>query len=313
MNYDRAEVRAAQEHFGFLRPAPIEKDWHILRAMRAVISVDAAPFQLVFAGGTCLARAHKLIRRMSEDVDFKVAPLDPDSGLSKSKRRKELHDLRDRITASLQAARFQIDPADAEQVRSRDDNRFTGYQLAYADSGGTQHTLRPTIQIELNYAPLRRPSVDLPVASFIAEAFGRPPEIPAVACMSVAETAAEKLISLTRRTAMERAGLSRDPDPTLVRHIYDLHVTRAHYDAAEVVELALGIMPQDAAEFGNQFPAYRDNPLEETRRAVEALTDDASYARRHAEFLQIMVYGDRPAYEEAMATVSSLTQRLLTV
>lgn len=77
VNYDPAEVRAAQEHFGFLRPALIEKDWHILRAMRAVISVDAAPFQLVFAGGTCLARAHKVIRRMSEDVDFKIAPSIP--------------------------------------------------------------------------------------------------------------------------------------------------------------------------------------------------------------------------------------------
>jgi predicted nucleotidyltransferase component of viral defense system len=69
---------AAQDHFGFARPAPIEKDWHILRAMRAVVSVDATPFHLVFSGGTCLARAHKLIRRMSEDVDFKIVPLNAD-------------------------------------------------------------------------------------------------------------------------------------------------------------------------------------------------------------------------------------------
>ncbi len=312
MNCDPADVRAAQEHFGFLRPALIEKDWHILRAMRAVTSVNATPFQLVFAGGTCLARAHKLIRRMSEDVDFRIAPLDPDSVMSKSKRRKELHDLRDQITLSLQVAGFPIDTANGEQVLSRDDNRFTSYQLAYSIPGGTHELLRPTIQIELNYAALRRPSVGLPVASFIAEAFGRSPEIPAIDCMSVAETAAEKLVSLTRRTAMELAGLSRDPDPALVRHIYDLHVTRAHYDPQEVVELARGIMPQDAAEFGNQFPAYRNSPLEETRRAVEALTADASFARRYAEFLQIMVYGDRPAYNEAMATVSSLTRLLLT-
>lgn len=89
VNYDPAEALAAQEHFGFQSPAPIEKDWHILRAMQAVIAVDAAPFQVVFAGGTCLARAHKLIRRMSEDVDFKIAPLDPASAPTKSKRRKE--------------------------------------------------------------------------------------------------------------------------------------------------------------------------------------------------------------------------------
>lgn len=29
-------------------------------------------FRLVFAGGTCLAKAHKIVKRMSEDVDFKI-------------------------------------------------------------------------------------------------------------------------------------------------------------------------------------------------------------------------------------------------
>ncbi len=101
------------------------------------------------------------------------------------------------VGATLQTAGFPIDPADAAQVRSRDDNRFTSYQLAYAIRNGAQETLRPTIQIELNYAALRRTSVVLPVASFIAEAFGRSPEIPAIACMGVAETAAEKFVSLT--------------------------------------------------------------------------------------------------------------------
>jgi Putative PD-(D/E)XK phosphodiesterase (DUF2161) len=59
--------------------------------------------------------------------------------------------------------------------------------------------------------------VRLPVQSFVAEATRRPPEIPDLACVSVIETAAEKLVSLTRRTAMEMAGVSRDPDPTFVR------------------------------------------------------------------------------------------------
>lgn len=53
--------------------------------------------------------------------------------------------------------------------------------------------LRSTIQIELNYAMLRLPRVELPVASFVAKAFSRAPQIPALACVSVTETAAEKL------------------------------------------------------------------------------------------------------------------------
>jgi predicted nucleotidyltransferase component of viral defense system len=70
--------------------------------------------------------------------------------------------------------------------------------------------------VELNYSALRRPWIDLPAASFLAEAFNRFPEITTIACVSVAETAAEKLVSLTRRTAMELAGVARVRDPTLV-------------------------------------------------------------------------------------------------
>jgi hypothetical protein len=47
VNYDPAEILAAQEHFGFARPTAIEKDWHILRAMGAIASTDAAPFKFV--------------------------------------------------------------------------------------------------------------------------------------------------------------------------------------------------------------------------------------------------------------------------
>jgi predicted nucleotidyltransferase component of viral defense system len=100
VNYDPAEILAAQEHFGFARPMAIEKDWHILCAMGAIASTDAAPFKFVFAGGTSLARAHKIVQRMSEDVDFKITPLAADS-ISLNQRRKQLGSLRDRVTASL--------------------------------------------------------------------------------------------------------------------------------------------------------------------------------------------------------------------
>jgi hypothetical protein len=89
VNYDPAEILAAQEHFGFARPTAIEKDWHILRAMGAIAPTDAAPFKFVFAGGTSLARAHKIVQRMSEDVDFKITPLAADS-VSTNQRRKQL-------------------------------------------------------------------------------------------------------------------------------------------------------------------------------------------------------------------------------
>ena len=198
-----------------------------MRAISALAAIDAAPFALVFGGGTALARAHKIVRRMSEDVDFKIVPT-PAAPVSRSGLRRQLSMLRERVTAALQAAGFAFDPRQA--IRSRDESGYTICQLPYTADSGAGEGLRPTIQIELNYAPLRRPPVTLPVASFVAEATNRAARSAARSpASSVTETAAEKLVSLTRRTAMDLAGLSRDPDPALVRHIYDLHMMRGSH------------------------------------------------------------------------------------
>jgi hypothetical protein len=213
--------------------------------------------------------------------------------------------LRDRVTAALQATGFAFDPKDA--IRSKDENSYTVYQLPYAaDGSGTE--LRPTIQIELKHTTLRLPCVVLPVSSFVAEALNRAPEVSAIACASVTETAAEKLVSLTRRTAMDLAGLSRDFDPALVRHIYDLHVLHDHIDRGTVIALAREVAAADADEFGNQYPAYRADISGETRKALDALRVHPVYRQRYANFLTAMVYGERPEFDEAMASVTGLAE-----
>jgi hypothetical protein len=260
----------AQAYFRLPSLALVEKDWHVIRALKAIIAIDARPFRLVFAGGTCLARAHRLVRRMSEDVDFKIVSLDAEP-MSGNKRRQQLGALRDRVTAGLQAAGFPIDTADPSQLRSRDSNRYTVYHLHDVQPRKAGAPLRETIQIELTYATLRLPSVSLPVTSFVAEAFKQPPEMPLISCVGVTETAAEKIVSLTRRTAMELAGLSRDPDSNLVRHIYDLHMIRDHIDRTTAIELSRQIAIQDAEEFKNQYPGYYADIAGETRKAIAAL------------------------------------------
>jgi predicted nucleotidyltransferase component of viral defense system len=295
---DLLDVRA---HFQLPSLALVRKDWHVVRAMRAIAVTDTTPFRLIFAGGTCLARAHRLVARMSEDVDFKIVS-DESVSLSANRRRRQLGELRDRITAALQAAGFDLGPGD---IRSRDANHYTVYNLRYAGPDGAGEHLRPTIQVELNHARLRRPAVTLSVTSFVAEAFARPPELPAVACVSTTETAAEKLISLTRRTAMELAGLSRAPDPNLVRHIYDLHAIHAHVDHAEAIDLIRSIAQSDAQEFGNQHPAYLNDIAGETHKALDALQSDPAIHSRYDAFLAAMVYGEPVAFDTALKTVSA--------
>jgi hypothetical protein len=138
-----ADLRAVADYFGLPGPGPVAKDFAVVRAIRALVALNVAPFALVFGGGTGLARAYKLVRRMSEDVDFKLIPT-PAAPVSRSGLRRQRRLLRDRVTAALQAAGFAFDPKDA--IRSRDENGYTIYQLPYT-AEGAGNELRSTIQI----------------------------------------------------------------------------------------------------------------------------------------------------------------------
>lgn len=270
----------------------MEKDWYVVKALVAITSVKIAPFRLVFSGGTALSRAHRLISRMSEDIDLKVISEGPAP-------RPAYRRLRDTMTEALLDAGFRFDPDNPMHRESGNASLYRLYRLPYEPLAAGQGILRPEIQIEAAVWPLRWPAIECSVTSFITEAFERPAEVAAIPCSSIAEVIAEKFVALTRRAGAELAKAGGPRDGTLVRHIYDLHVTRAHYDAAEVLELAREIMGADAEAYSHQFPAYRDDPVAETRRAVDGLAGDPSFAPRYAAFLRDMVYGkDRPEFRQ---------------
>ena len=185
--------------------------------------MDATPFDLVFGGGTALARAHRIVRRMSEDVDFKIVPRAA-APVSRSALRRQLDRLRDRVSTALLEAGFAFDPADKSIAWARDEGRYAVWQLPYRAKAGQGRGCAPRSRSSSTMRPCAGQRVMLPVSSFVAEATRRPPEVPQLACVSIVETAAEKLVSLTRRTAMEMAGASRDPDPTLgAPHLRSAH------------------------------------------------------------------------------------------
>jgi hypothetical protein len=85
---------------------------------------------------------------------------------------------------------------------------------------------------------------------------------------------------------------------------------RDHFVMADVVSLSKDIMVSDAQDFGHQFPAYRDNPIAETIRAIEGVIADSTFAERYKAFLRDMVYGEKPAFAEAAATIVDFSRQL---
>ena len=97
------DLLEVQKHFDLPSPVLVEKDWYVVKALAAINTADVKPFRLVFSGGTALSRAHRLTRRMSEDIDLKIVSDEPRS-------RPELRKLRDNVTNALLHAGFQFDP-----------------------------------------------------------------------------------------------------------------------------------------------------------------------------------------------------------
>lgn len=144
-------------------PALVEKDWLVVKALAAITAADRGPFQLVFQGGTALSRAHRVIERMSEDIDIKIVSEGPPP-------RPALRRLRERITSELLNAGFKFDPKNPKHLKSNYESRYTLYQLPYEPITPGAGALRPEIQIETSVWSLRRAPIKLPVISFLAEA-----------------------------------------------------------------------------------------------------------------------------------------------
>jgi len=66
------QLVAVRRRLGLAEEAQVEKDWYVVRALATIAAADPGPLQLVFQGGTSLSRAHRVIDRMSEDIDIKI-------------------------------------------------------------------------------------------------------------------------------------------------------------------------------------------------------------------------------------------------
>src|SRR5260370_2398613 len=169
MDFDDATLRSVQEYFGLPNPALVEKDFYVVKARAAIAAVEkeAVHVRLVFGGGTALSRAHRLMRRMAEDIDLRIVVDNNRPG------RGTLRRLRARVTEALLGAGFKFDPADPAHRETSNATRYTVYRLPYEPTAMGEGALRPTIQIETAVWPLYRPALELSVLSLLAPALQR--------------------------------------------------------------------------------------------------------------------------------------------
>jgi predicted nucleotidyltransferase component of viral defense system len=90
-------VSVTAERLRIKYPSIIEKDYYVTHVIHSLSGIENEYFRLIFAGGTCLAKAHKIVKRMSEDVDFKIQLKNTGIIFSKNRLLKELKKFRTQI------------------------------------------------------------------------------------------------------------------------------------------------------------------------------------------------------------------------
>lgn len=283
-------------------PGLVEKDYHVVRALRALSEVEHAGARLVFGGGTSLCRAFRLIERMSEDIDLRIAS---DQPLTDGGRRK----FRTEVSKRLIAAGFEFDPENREQLAVHDGGKTFVYRLPYAQATSSVASLRAGVKVEISSWPLLRASVQRTVSSFVAQARGDAAELTSIPCVDVTETAADKFVALTRRISEEQHK-QQPRDGSLLRHAYDLYCVRSHIDLSHMRPLMGSILESDRRSRSRGFPAYADNPQAVSRNAIETLAKDSDYAEAFDGFQRDMVYGARVALQDCLPVLRELATLL---
>jgi predicted nucleotidyltransferase component of viral defense system len=298
---------------GDISPGVLEKDVHVTDALAALMSLTHDHVHLAFCGGTNLSKAHHLIERMSEDVDLKVI-LDEGHGLTKTRLRVHLSELKDKVTEKLVDIGFE---ELADKRRALNDNRYFASHWAYASHYDHDASLRPYLSLELTVRTPRHGTVNKPIGYLVNKLAGRPEPRLHLDCVTIEETLSEKVISFLRRYSQNRAGEMRQSwDKALVRHVYDVYCI--YLLAPSALPLAgfqfKALVDYDVGEFGKQYEAFAKNPKQVLLDALAQAETDAQLQDEYRQHLLPLVFGQaRPSYQEAFQVFKRCAESLLPV
>jgi len=262
-------------------PGLVEKDWHVVRALGVIAQVEPAGMSPAFSGGTSLSKGWELIKRFSEDIDFKVAEPPP---ATRSAGRRARGDYRRRVLDALTAADF-----DREGTpESGNDSQFFAADLGYEAEFGAGQGLRPHIRIEMSFRAPALPPVGRPIRSLVSAAQRQPPEVMSFPCVDVIETAADKLSALAWRVRVRQRGAPKD-DPTIIRHLHDLAALEPAIAAApEFRALVVAAVAADVGRGGEDAPPTDPDMIFKTM--LRRLETDPLWAREYEDFVRAVSF-----------------------
>ena len=283
------------------QPGLVEKEWHVVRALRVIANVNHGKACPVFSGGTSLSVGWGLIKRFSEDIDFKVAIPDP---ANPSQGRAQRRKFREDVLTALSGADFRL------VGEPRKASAFFAADFAYPNVFDPVTGLRPHIQVEMTFQRPTLPPVTRPLRSLIGQAQKAEPEIASFPCVDPVETAADKLSALAWRVCARSRGSAYD-DPTVVRHLHDLAALESCITAApRFTSLLLKAAKADTGRGAGLAPK---DSTDRFAVMLERLATDELWAAEYERFVTDKSFAhpnDAISFSTAVAATTRLIGRI---
>jgi predicted nucleotidyltransferase component of viral defense system len=293
-----------------LSKSVIEKDYFVTKAICTLSSLHHSHVNIIFTGGTCLAKAYKLTQRMSEDIDFKLQLTPAGELLSRAQIKKSIKEVRENMLKKLIEADFIHLHSNV-----RNEGRNVKFDLDYPSFFEKEHILRSHIQVEFALSTLHLPTQSQIVTSIIQDTLKDKVllENTTLPCIAIEETLAEKWVALTRRVSATERGYLKSEN-TLIRHLYDItsiiKSNKITDDFHNIVKLTI---EKDSLQFKTQHPEYHAEPMKEIERSLSLLEIDKTWEKSYQDFLNDMLFDKNSAvpYQDALKAFQKLTREIV--
>lgn len=290
-------------------PVIVEKDYYAILLLKELSSLHFDDYQLVFAGGTCLTKIHQNTYRMSEDIDIKLVAAKGALDKSHSLQRQNRKIIHQRIVSMLKSSpSFRL-----VETKKLNEGKFQQFLIQYPRHHKLVDALRPHIQLEITESALFELPIERPIRSLYAEMIKSKPEVVSFPCVTMETMAAEKFVSLLRRTAACNRDVTQADDETLVRHVYDLHLIGTSLTSfTSIKSLVDQVIQIDVDQFGNRHTEFKNNPRQELKYGLMLLTTKSIYKERYKKFIGPLVYHPSPAtWDQAIKIVLDMSNEWL--
>lgn len=279
-------------------PLPfIEKDIYAVKILSILSEMNYPDVKIVFSGGTCLSKAYGKIKRFSEDLDFCIQTSIPLSRKDKSNFRKFI------ISKLNKNEDFNV----LEPITITDESGFFSFEVEYSKNFETSTNLRKNIKIEFKFENLIQPINACEIKSFVHDFIDD--EVVKINCIDILEVIANKYSALLWRSYIKDRSkplYSKENDPTIMRHLYDIATLENELKNPKFVELLEKSYEKDNGRGGiENIYSVR----EFSKVVLDKIINDKFFKEEYENFVDTMCYStDKISFDEAISRFKNIVE-----